>query len=85
MGGVSAFAGTLIGGGSFTDALEAAPGGAVGGVVFVALAGAEAVTAVGVAAAVVVDTGVNAASDAWAASAITGPLPTPSQTTSTCP
>lgn len=76
-GGVGAFIGTKLGGGSWGQAFAAVPGGAAGGVVFVVAAGAEAVTATGVAAGAVLDFGINAAMDAWSASSVTGPLPVP--------
>jgi RHS repeat-associated protein len=59
VGGSAAFVGTLWGGGSLGDAVAAIPGGALGGAAAVALAGVEAVTAVGTALGVVADIGIN--------------------------
>lgn len=77
VGGVGAFIGTKLGGGTWGQAFAAVPGGAVGGVVFVVVAGSGAVTATTVAAGTVLDLGINAAMDAWSASTVTGPLPAP--------
>lgn len=73
VGGVAAFVGTKLGGGSWGDAVEAIPGGALGGAAAAALWGVEAVSLAGAALGIVADVGINAGIDAISVAGVISP------------